>query len=179
MEVAVMEVDKTKLDELQKGRMPICEPSLDKLMMENVVSGQITFIGDLPAAGVRMTPVFLSIGTAARRDDGHPDLTYVYAAAEPVTCTLAGYAMIVTKLTKPEGIGHRIAATLSAFPALDFDIASNPEFQRKGNAAGNFIRSVRVVIGTELSRAWEVIRRLCRPLYLIEEPASPQHRGRV
>ena len=79
--------------------------------------------------------------------------------------------MIVTKSTVPVGTGRRIAEIVrAARPDLEFDVASNPEFLREGNAIGDFMRPDRVVIGTEIERAREVMRRLYRPLYLIEAP---------
>ena len=84
---------------------------------------------------------------------------------------LTGYAVIVTKSTVPVGTGRRIAEIVRATrPDLEFDVASNPEFLREGNAIGDFMRPDRVVIGAESDRAREVLRRLYRPLYLIEAP---------
>ena len=79
--------------------------------------------------------------------------------------------MIVTKSTVPVGTGRRIAEIVrAARPDLEFDVASNPEFLREGNAIGDFMRPDRVVIGTETDRARDVLRQLYRPLYLIEAP---------
>jgi UDPglucose 6-dehydrogenase len=115
--------------------------------------------------------VFIAVGTPTRRGDGHADLTYVYAAAEQVARALTGYAVIVTKSTVPVGTGRRIQEIIGATrPDLEFDVASNPEFLREGNAIGDFMRPDRVVIGAESDRAKEVMRRLYRPLYLIEAP---------
>src|SRR6185312_9714263 len=81
------------------------------------------------------------------------------------------YAVIVTKSTVPVGTGRQVAEIVrAARPDLDFDVASNPEFLREGNAIGDFMRPDRVVIGAESDRAREVLRRLYRPLYLIEAP---------
>ena len=115
--------------------------------------------------------VFIAVGTPTRRGDGHADLSYVYAAAEQVARALTGYTVIVTKSTVPVGTGRRIAEIVrAARPDLEFDVASNPEFLREGNAIGDFMRPDRVVIGTESERAREVLRLLYRPLYLIEAP---------
>jgi UDPglucose 6-dehydrogenase len=102
---------------------------------------------------------------------GHADLSYVYAAAEQVARSLTNYAVVVTKSTVPVGTGRRIAEIIrQVHPDLDFDVASNPEFLREGSAIGDFMRPDRVVIGVESDRAREVLRRLYRPLYLIEAP---------
>ncbi len=170
-DVTVMETDAAKLAALRAGRMPIYEPGLEKLVEENVRAGRLTFTGDLAEAVKDTEAVFIAVGTPTRRGDGHADLTYVYAAAEQVAKALTGYAVIVTKSTVPVGTGREIAKIVrAARPDLEFDVASNPEFLREGNAIGDFMRPDRVVIGAESERAREVLRRLYRPLYLIEAP---------
>lgn len=170
-EVMVVEVDPQRLAALQQGRMPIYEPGLDTLVTENVKAGRLTFTGDLPTGVTGAEAVFIAVGTPTRSGDGHADISYVYSAAEQVAHALTGYAVIVTKSTVPVGTGRRIVEIMSAArPDLDFDVASNPEFLREGNAIGDFMRPDRVVIGAQSDRAREVLHRLYRPLYLIETP---------
>jgi UDPglucose 6-dehydrogenase len=170
-DVAVVESDPVRLAALTAGRMPIYEPGLEELVNANVKAGRLNFTADLASAVNGAEAVFIAVGTPTRRGDGHADLSYVYAAAEQVARALTGYAVIVTKSTVPVGTGRRIADIMcAARPDLDFDVASNPEFLREGNAIGDFMRPDRVVIGTESDRAREVLRRLYRPLYLIEAP---------
>jgi UDPglucose 6-dehydrogenase len=171
IDVTVVEADPKKLAMLHEGRMPIYEPGLDKLVAENVAAGRLAFTGDLAQAVHGAEAVFLAVGTPTRRGDGHADLRYVYAAAEQVARAMTGYAVIVTKSTVPVGTGRHIAEIVrAARPDLEFDVASNPEFLREGNAIGDFMRPDRVVIGAETDRAREVLRQLYRPLYLIEAP---------
>jgi UDPglucose 6-dehydrogenase len=171
IEVTVVEVDAQKLAALNEGRMPIYEPGLEKLVAENVMAGRLAFAADLGAAVRDAEAVFIAVGTPTRRGDGHADLTYVYAAAEQVARAMTGYAVIVTKSTVPVGTGRAITEIVrTTRPDLAFDVASNPEFLREGNAIGDFMRPDRVVIGTESERAREVLRQLYRPLYLIEAP---------
>lgn len=171
VDVAVVEVDETKLSALRDGRIPIYEPGLDRLVAENVAAGRLSFGNDLAAAVQGAECVFIAVGTPTRRGDGHADVSYVNAAAEQVALALTGYAVIVTKSTVPVGTGRRIAEIMRrARPDAEFDVASNPEFLREGSAIGDFMRPDRVVIGTESERAREVLRRLYRPLYLIEAP---------
>lgn len=171
VEVAVVEVDPAKLTALNEGRIPIYEPGLDQLVAENVAAGRLSFGNDLAAAVAGAEAVFIAVGTPTRRGDGHADVSYVNAAAEQVALALTDYAVVVTKSTVPVGTGRRIAEIMRrARPDLEFDVASNPEFLREGSAIGDFMRPDRVVIGTESERAREVLRRLYRPLYLIEAP---------
>jgi UDPglucose 6-dehydrogenase len=170
-DVTVVETDAAKLVALHEGRMPIYEPGLDKLVAENVRAGRLTFTDELAAAVHNAEAVFIAVGTPTRRGDGHADLSYVYTAAEQVARALTGYAVIVTKSTVPVGTSRAIAEIVrSTRPDLDFDVASNPEFLREGNAIGDFMRPDRVVIGAESDRARAVLRRIYRPLYLIEAP---------
>jgi len=171
VEVAVVEADPAKLAALADGRIPIYEPGLDRLVAENVAAGRLSFGADLAAAVTGAEAVFIAVGTPSRRGDGHADVSYVNAAAEQVARALTGYAVVVTKSTVPVGTGRRIAEIIKrARPELPVDVASNPEFLREGSAIGDFMRPDRIVIGTDSERAREVLRRLYRPLYLIEAP---------
>jgi UDPglucose 6-dehydrogenase len=170
-EVAVVESDPAKLKALHFGDMPIFEPGLEDLVAKNVAAGRLFFTKDLAAGLANVEAVFIAVGTPTRRGDGHADLSYVYAAAEHVARSLAGYAVIVTKSTVPVGTGRRIAEIVRGVrPELEFDVASNPEFLREGNAIGDFMRPDRVVVGADSERAREVLGRLYRPLNLIEAP---------
>ncbi len=171
VDVCVVERDPAKLGLLNDGKMPIYEPGLDKLVGDNVAAGRLRFTDDLPAAVDGVEAVFIAVGTPTRRGDGHADVSYVNAAAAQVARALTGYAVIVTKSTVPVGTGRRILSIMrEARPDGAFDVASNPEFLREGSAIGDFMRPDRVVIGAESERAREVLRRLYRPLYLIEAP---------
>jgi UDPglucose 6-dehydrogenase len=171
VEVALVEADPARLAALREGRMPIYEPGLDRLVEENAAAGRLTFGDDLKAAVTGAEAVFIAVGTPSRRGDGHADLTYVFAAAQQVAASLSDYAVIVTKSTVPVGTGRKIERIIrDARPDISFDVASNPEFLREGSAIGDFMRPDRVVIGAETERAREVMRRLYRPLYLIEAP---------
>ena len=171
VDVAIVEVDPAKLAMLQSGGIPIYEPGLDRLVADNVAAGRLTFGNDVAAAVHGVEAVFIAVGTPTRRGDGHADVSYVNAAAEQVALALTDYAVVVTKSTVPVGTGRRIEEIMRrARPDGQFDVASNPEFLREGSAIGDFMRPDRVVIGTESERAREVLRRLYRPLYLIEAP---------
>ncbi len=177
VEVAVVETHPGRLDALREGRIPIYEPGLDRLVADNIAANRLSFGDDIRAAVQDAECIFIAVGTPPRNGDGHADLTYVFAAAEQAAQAMSGYAVIVTKSTVPVGTSRRISEIVSlARPDLAFDVASNPEFLREGSAIADFMRPDRVVIGTDLAktdgseRAQEVMRRLYRPLYLIEAP---------
>jgi UDPglucose 6-dehydrogenase len=171
VDVCVVDTEVSKVEALRDGRIPIYEPGLDKLVADNVRDGRLSFTTDLTEAMEGADAVFLAVGTPSRRGDGHADLSYVFAAAEQVARAAKKPLVLVTKSTVPVGTGRKIKALLrETRPDLEIDVASNPEFLREGNAIGDFMRPDRVVIGAESDRAFETLRRLYRPLYLIETP---------
>lgn len=170
-QVVCVEKDAGKLVRLQRGEVPIYEPGLDELIAGNVKAGRLSFTGDLAGAVGGAEAVFIAVGTPSKGDDGHADLSYVFAAAEEIATSLRGHAVIVTKSTVPVGTGREIERIMrKAQPNADFDVASNPEFLREGSAINDFMRPDRVVIGVESDRAREILRRIYRPLFLIETP---------
>ncbi len=160
-----------KIAMLQRGEIPIYEPGLDALVAKNVAANRLDFTIDLATAVRQADAVFIAVGTPSRRGDGHADLTFVYQAAEQIAKALQGYTVVVTKSTVPVGTSREVARIIKATnPHVDFDVCSNPEFLREGSAINDFMRPDRVVIGVETERAAEAMRRLYRPLYLIETP---------
>ncbi|MBO1079192.1 UDP-glucose dehydrogenase family protein [Roseomonas haemaphysalidis] len=171
VDVCIVDTDPAKIEALKQGRIPIYEPGLDRLVEENARDGRLTFTTELKEAMRGADAVFLAVGTPTRRGDGHADLTYVFAAAEQVAKAAEGPLVLVTKSTVPVGTGRKIEEIVrNARPDGQIEVASNPEFLREGSAIGDFMRPDRVVIGVESERAAAVLKRLYRPLYLIETP---------
>ena len=169
--VSVVEADESKRQMLLDGKIPIYEPGMDRLVEENMAAGRLVFPASLKEGIAEAEAIFIAVGTPTRRGDGHADLTYVFAAVEQVLLALDHPAIIVTKSTVPVGTGRKIAAMAQKLrPDLAVDVAANPEFLREGSAITDFMRPDRVVVGTDSDRAREVLRRLYRPLYLIEAP---------
>jgi UDPglucose 6-dehydrogenase len=169
--VAVVEADAGKRQMLLEGKIPIYEPGLDKLVKDNVAAARLTFPVTIEEGIGGAEAIFIAVGTPARRGDGHADLTYVFAAVEQVLTALDHPAVIVTKSTVPVGTGRKILEMARRLrPDLAVDVAANPEFLREGSAIGDFMRPDRVVVGADSEQARDVLRRLYRPLYLIETP---------
>ena len=176
-DVAIVERDPKKLAALRDGRIPIYEPGLDAIVSKNVETGRLTFGDDLTAAIDGADAVFIAVGTPTRRGDGHADLTYVYAATKEIALSAKEGLLVVTKSTVPVGTGREVARILKETRSeLTFDVASNPEFLREGNAIGDFMQPDRVIIGIDTSgpdageRAAAVMREIYRPIHLIEAP---------
>src|SRR5437660_12052074 len=121
--------------------MPIYEPGLDRMVIDNVRAGRLAFATDLSGAVGNADAVFIAVGTPTRRGDGHADLSYVYAAAAEIADAIGGYTVVVTKSTVPV-VARIIRETR---PAVEFDVASNPEFLREGAALEDFMKPDRVV----------------------------------
>ena len=170
-DVVCVDKDKSKIEALLAGRIPIFEPGLDHLVATNVASGRLRFTTDL-AEGVKdADAVFIAVGTPSRRGDGHADLSYVYGAAKEIATAISGFTVIVDKSTVPVGTGDEVERIIrAANPDADFAVVSNPEFLREGAAIDDFKRPDRVVIGGDDPRALEVMRQIYRPLALGRSP---------
>jgi UDPglucose 6-dehydrogenase len=170
-DVVCVDKEAAKIARLRKGEMPIYEPGLDKMVVDNMRAGRLAFATGLGDPVGNADAVFIAVGTPTRRGDGHADLSYVYAAAAEIADALRGYTVVVTKSTVPVGTGREVARIIrETQPAAEFDVASNPEFLREGAAIEDFMKPDRVVIGVESQRARDVMSAVYRPLNLIQTP---------
>ena len=160
-----------KVAQLRKGEIPIYEPGLDKLVVDNMRSGRLTFDTSLAEAVGNADAVFIAVGTPTRRGDGHADLTYVRPAAAEIAEALRGYTVVAIKSTVPVGTGREVSRIIrEARPEAEFDVVANPEFLREGAAIEDFMKPDRVIIGVETKRAHDVMAAIYRPLNLIQTP---------
>ena len=139
--VTCVDKDADKIYNLQQGLLPIYEPGLEALVLNNTESGRLNFTTNIKEAVSDADIVMLAVGTPSRRGDGHADLSFVWTAAEEVAYAIKGYTIIVTKSTVPVGTGKKIAEIIKKKrPDTKFDIVSNPEFLREGSAIDDFLR---------------------------------------
>jgi UDPglucose 6-dehydrogenase len=170
-DVVCIDKDASKIERLKANIMPIYEPGLAALVKNNVEEGRLTFSTDVAASVPGCGAVFIAVGTPSRRGDGHADLSYVYAASEELAHVISPKTVVVTKSTVPVGTGDEVQRIISeAKPGIEFEVVSNPEFLREGAAIGDFKRPDRIVIGTDVEWAREVMRGIYRPLFLNESP---------
>ncbi len=164
-DVACIDIDLDKIERLKRGEVPIFEPGLDELVERNVRACRLSFSSDLKAAVAGRDCVFICVGTPPRPDDGHADLSYVYAAAAEIAAAIDSYTVIVDKSTVPVGTGREVMAIAekNAKAGL-WDVVSNPEFLREGAAIEDFMKPDRVVIGADSEKARSVMRQLYAPL---------------
>ena len=173
-DVTCVDKDAAKIAALEAGRMPIYEPGLEELVAHNVEAGRLSFTTALAPAVAGADAVFIAVGTPSRQNDGHADLSYVFAAAEEIADHLTGPTVVVNKSTVPVGTGDKVEAVMRERAAHPVAVVSNPEFLREGAAIGDFKRPDRVVVGTDPgesgARAKAVMQEIYRPLYLNENP---------
>lgn len=169
--VTCVDKDEAKINSLKKGEMPIYEPGLAEMVSRNITAGRLQFTTDIGSAVETALVIIIAVGTPPR-GDGSADLSYVEKVGEEVASHMNSYKVIVTKSTVPVGTGERLRKIIgkNLKEAVDFDMASNPEFLREGSAIEDFMRPNRVVIGATSQQAVAILKDLYRPLYLIETP---------
>ena len=161
-DVVCCDVDAAKIEGLKQGVMPIYEPGLDKLVINNTAEGRLSFTTDVPRGVAGAEVILLAVGTPPG-PDGSADLSYIFKAAEQVADALTGWAVLVTKSTVPVGTGDKIEALVKKRAKHEFAVASNPEFLKEGDAVNDFMKPDRVVIGADDKRAVETLRALYAP----------------
>ena len=168
--VTCVDVDINKIERLKKGEIPIYEPGLDELVLKNVKAGRLKFTSSLPEVLNEQEIVFSAVGTPPD-EDGSADLKYVLQVAKTIGQNLNKYLVVVTKSTVPVGTARKVRATIQE--ELDkrgvdvaFDVASNPEFLKEGNAIKDFMSPDRVVVGIESERAKSILPRLYKPFLI-------------
>ena len=170
-EVLCVDSDKSKIELLERGEIPFYEPGLKDLVGRNIQERRLRFSLSLEEATRWGEVVFICVGTPQAKS-GKADLRAVFAAAKTIAQSMPGYRLVVQKSTVPVGTGDRVLAVLKkhAKRGVAFDIASNPEFLREGQAVENFMRPDRVVIGVSTPRAQKILEGIYAPLYLIQTP---------
>lgn len=172
--VTCVDIDKTKIENLKQGVIPIYEPGLENMVKRNVEMGRLFFSTSLEESLLDCEAVFIAVGTPPD-EDGSADLRYVLAVAEDIGKYMKDYLVIATKSTVPiktaEKIRKKIAESLKKRGSkLEFDVASNPEFLKEGAAINDFLKPDRIVIGTDSERAEKIMKRLYKPFTLNGHP---------
>ncbi|MBC8213928.1 MAG: UDP-glucose/GDP-mannose dehydrogenase family protein [Candidatus Marinimicrobia bacterium] len=170
-QVRCVDIDQTKIDLLNSGKIPIYEPGLEELIKRNKESKRLSFSTDIEDAVRSSEVVFIGVGTPSD-GKGEVDMSYVYSVVETIAKNHNGYTVVVTKSTVPPGTAKLIQEKLASLGCSDknFDIVSNPEFLREGSAIGDFMIPDRIVIGANSEKAFKVMREVYRPLFLRETP---------
>ena len=170
VDVTCVDIDKQKIENLNNGVIPIYEPGLEPMVKRNVQAGRLHFTTDLRDCLDSVEVVFSAVGTPPD-NDGSADLKFVIDVARTIGQNMKQYVLVVTKSTVPVGTAKKVRATIEAELqkrglSIDFDVASNPEFLKEGDAIKDFMSPDRVVVGVESQRAEEIMTRLYRPFLL-------------
>ncbi|MBQ0116174.1 MAG: UDP-glucose/GDP-mannose dehydrogenase family protein [Bacteroidales bacterium] len=173
IDVTCVDVDQVKIDNLNKGIIPIYEPGLETLVHKNTNCGRLHFVTRLEDVLDNVDIVFTAVGTPPD-EDGSADLKYVLAVARTIGQHINKYTLVVTKSTVPVGTAAKIKDTISRELAqrgvdVEFDVASNPEFLKEGAAVKDFMSPDRVVVGVETERARKLMARLYKPFMIVSD----------
>ena len=168
--VTCVDVDAQKIERLKNGEIPIYEPGLDQLVLKNVRAGRLKFTTDLATILNEQEIVFSAVGTPPD-EDGSADLKYVLQVAKTIGENLNRYLVVVTKSTVPVGTAKKVRQTIEAELKkrgvdIPFDVASNPEFLKEGNAIKDFMSPDRVVVGVESEKAKKALTKLYKPFLI-------------
>lgn len=170
VDVTCVDVQEEKILNLKKGIIPIYEPGLEDLVHKNYEAGRLHFTTDLCEVLDDVEVVFSAVGTPPD-EDGSADLHYVLEVARTIGRNMTHYTLVVTKSTVPVGTARKVKDAIReelGKRGLDvpFDVASNPEFLKEGNAVDDFMKPDRVVVGVESDRAKGLMEKLYKPFMM-------------
>lgn len=170
MNVHCIDIDSAKIERLKNGDIPIYEPGLNELVINNIQSGYLHFSTDLGEVLDNVDVVFIAVGTPPD-EDGSADIKYVLDVARTIGKRIKKYLLVVTKSTVPVGTSEKIRLVINEElkkrgVSVDFDIASNPEFLKEGSAIDDFLKPDRLIIGTDTQRAKHLMETLYEPILL-------------
>lgn len=173
-EVICVDIDREKVEQLKKGKSPIYEPGLEEMLERNIQKGRITFTTSLVSILDDVEVIFSAVGTPPD-EDGSADLQYVLDVARTVGRHMNKYVLLITKSTVPVGTAKLVKNAMEEELtmrglSIDFDIASNPEFLKEGDAINDFLRPERIVVGVESEKAKTLFEKIYKPFVLNGHP---------
>jgi len=166
-DVLCVDIDPRKIEMLKRGEIPIFEPGLDDVVRDNAAAGRLRFTLDVAEGVEHGLFQFIAVGTPPD-EDGSADLQHVLAVAESIGRHIAEYRVVINKSTVPVGTADRVRERISQVQQergsdCEFDVVSNPEFLKEGAAVEDFMRPDRIIVGSDSSRAIELLRSLYGP----------------
>jgi len=174
LNVYCVDIDEKKIEKLKQGIIPIYEPGLEAIVSRNIEKNRLFFSTKISEVIEDAEVIFIAVGTPPG-EDGSADLKYVMDAAREIGRNINHYIVVVTKSTVPIGTSNKVKAAIQEEIKkrgvnIDFDIASNPEFLKEGNAVEDFLKPDRIVVGTESERAENIMKKLYKPFLLNGHP---------
>ena len=170
IDVTCVDVQENKIENLKKGIIPIYEPGLEDMVHRNYTAGRLKFTTDLKECLDEVEVVFSAVGTPPD-EDGSADLKYVLEVARTIGRNMNKYVLVVTKSTVPVGTAQKVKSAIQEEldkrnVKIEFDVASNPEFLKEGDAVDDFMKPDRVVVGVESEKAKAIMERLYKPFMM-------------
>ena len=160
--VICVDNNEEKLNRLKQGIIPIYEPGLEELVKSNIAENRLEFSSDIDKAVKDSLVCFIAVGTP-QDEDGSADLKYVFDVATSIAKAMNGYKVIVDKSTVPVGTADKVTEIIKKYTNYDFDVVSNPEFLKQGNAVDDFLSPDRVVIGSNSDKATKIMQEIYSP----------------
>jgi UDPglucose 6-dehydrogenase len=166
-DVICVDIDENKINQLQKGIIPIYEPGLEAMVKKNQSEGRLVFSTNVKQGVEHGTFQFIAVGTPPD-EDGSADLKYVLAVAKSIAENMSGHRIVINKSTVPVGTADKVRAQINEVLAMrnaniEFDVVSNPEFLKEGSAISDFMKPDRIVIGSNNVETTEMMRNLYAP----------------
>ena len=166
-QVTCVDIDQEKIENLKNGILPIYEPGLENLVIQNYKEGTLNFSTSLEQACQNSNIFFIAVGTPPG-EDGSADLQYVLQVARQIGQNINDYSVIIDKSTVPVGTADKVKSTIQKELSdrgvnIEFDVVSNPEFLKEGAAVNDFLKPDRIVVGVDSQRAAEQMKRLYAP----------------
>lgn len=174
IDVRCVDIDSKKVELLNKGISPIWEPGLEPMIQRNIEKNRLHFTSDLEGSIEKADVIFSAVGTPSD-EDGSADLKYVLDVARTVGQKMTKYILMVTKSTVPVGTAKKVREVIQKELDkrglnIEFDVASNPEFLKEGDAINDFLKPDRIVVGVESEKAEDIMQRLYKPFVLNGHP---------
>lgn len=168
--VICVDTNSEKIKALNQGIIPIYENGLEDMVHRNTKAGRLQFTTSLESCLDEADVIFSAVGTPPD-EDGSADLSYVLEVARTIGRNMKKYVLVVTKSTVPVGTAKKVRTAIQEELdkrgiQIEFDVASNPEFLKEGNAVADFMSPDRVVVGVESERAKELMSKLYKPFLL-------------
>ncbi len=166
-DVLCVDIDKNKISRLQAGEVPIYEPGLTELVRSNAAEGRLRFTTDAAESVAHGLYQFIAVGTPPN-EDGSADLQYVLEVAKTIGRYMSEYRIVISKSTVPVGTADKVREALRGTLAeraatLEYDVVSNPEFLKEGDAIGDFNKPDRIIVGADNARAAQLMQALYAP----------------
>ncbi|MGC8775051.1 MAG: UDP-glucose dehydrogenase family protein [Chlorobaculum sp.] len=166
-EVMCVDIDENKINRLLNGEIPIYEPGLDTIVTENLREGRLKFTTSITDGVDFGLYQFIAVGTPPD-EDGSADLSHVLSVAESIGRNMEDYRIVINKSTVPVGTADLVRETIRTVleergQAIDFDVVSNPEFLKEGDAVDDFMKPDRIIVGVDNPRTKELLRNLYAP----------------